>query len=41
MAFTPIPMMEFKDPAAIFDGNSTTLIAGSTMEFKAEVEIRS
>ena len=34
-------MMEFKDPAAILDGNATTLIAGSTMEFKTEVEIRS
>ena len=41
MAFTPIPMMEFKDPDAILDGNATTLIADSTMEFKAEVEIRS
>ena len=40
MAFTPIPIMEFKDPAAVLDENATTLIAGSTMEFKAEVEIR-
>ena len=40
MAFTPIPMVEFKDPVAVLDGNTTSLIAGYTMEFKTEVEIR-